>query len=214
MPRTNTEWIDLSLTIKSGRVVWPGDPEVEVTKLMQIEKGDMCNTRLLKCPVHVGTHIDAPLHFIDGGDGVETLPLSSLAGKAKVIEISDSREIPLHEIEDKNIIEGDILLFKTINSSKYLHEPTFNENYVYLSTEAARYLVSKNISTVGIDYYSIAGINDNIVECHEVLLGAKITIIEGLDLSGLSRGEYEFVCLPLKIEGCDGAPARAIARKL
>ena len=209
-----SEWIDISLTIKSGRIVWPGDPEVKVSKLMQIENGEICNTRHLSCPVHVGTHIDAPLHFIDGGDGIETLPLSSLAGKANLIEIENKKQIPLHEIENKDIKEGDIVLFKTINSSKYLKETAFNENYVYLSTESARYLVSKKISTVGIDYYSIAGINDNIVECHEVLLGAKVTIIEGLDLAELSEGEYEFVCLPLKIEGSDGAPARAIARRI
>ena len=208
------EWIDISLTIKSGRIVWPGDPEVEVTKLMQIEKGDMCNTRLLKCPVHVGTHIDAPLHFIEGGDGIETLPLSSLAGPAKVIEIKNDKVITLGELEDKEINEGDIVLFKTINSSRYLKEDSFNENYVYLSTEAASYLVAKKISTVGIDYYSIAGLNDNIVECHEVLLGAKVTIIEGLDLSTISPGLYDFVCLPLKIAGSDGSPARAIIRKL
>lgn len=214
MSKTKNDWIDISLTIKTGRIVWPGDPEVEVTKLMQIEKGDICNTRLLKCPVHVGTHIDAPLHFIKGGEGIETLPLSSLAGNAKVIEIKNEEKIPLNEIEDKEISEGDIILFKTINSSLYLKEAAFNENYIYLSTEAARYLVSKNISTVGIDYYSIAGINDNIVECHEILLGTKVTIIEGLDLSEITAGEYEFVCLPLKIEGSDGAPARAIIRKI
>ncbi len=214
MADSKSEWIDISLTIKSGRVVWPGDPEVKVSKLMQMENGDICNTRHLSCPVHVGTHIDAPLHFIDGGDGIETLPLSSLAGKAKVIEIQDRMKIPLSEIKDREIKKGDIILFKTINSTEFLHKAAFNENYVYLSTEAARYLVSKKISTVGIDYYSIAGINDNIVECHNVLLGAGVTVIEGLDLTKLGNGEYEFVCLPLKIEGSDGAPARAIARKI
>ena len=214
MNNNKNEWIDISLTIKTGRIVWPGDPKVEVTKLMQMEDGEICNTRHLSCPVHVGTHIDAPLHFIDGGDGIETLPLSSLAGNAKVIEIKNEKEIPLSEIEDEEIEEGDIVLFKTINSSTYLKETSFNENYVYLSTEAARYLVSKKISTVGIDYYSIAGINDNIVECHEILLGTKVTIIEGLDLSGVTAGKYEFVCLPLKIEGSDGAPARAIIRQI
>ena len=186
---------------------------VEVTKLMQIEHGDMCNTTLLTCPVHVGTHIDAPLHFIDGGDGVENLPLNSLAGKAKVFEIKNEKEIPLEEIENNKIDEGDIILFKTINSETYLKEKSFNENYVYLSTEAAKHLVRKKIATVGIDYYSIAGMNNNIVECHNILLGAKVTIIEGLDLSEISPGEYEFVCLPLKIKGSDGAPARAIIRK-
>lgn len=214
MNNNKNEWIDISLTIKTGRIVWPGDPKVEVTKLMQMENGEICNTRHLSCPVHVGTHIDAPLHFINGGDGIETLPLSSLAGNAKVIEIKNEEKIPLSEIEDEEIEEGDILLFKTINSSTYLKETSFNENYVYLSTEAARYLVSKKISTVGIDYYSIAGINDNIVECHEILLGTKVTIIEGLDLSGVTAGKYEFVCLPLKIEGSDGAPARAIIRQI
>ncbi len=94
-----------------------------------------------------------------------------------------------------------------------MKEKSFNEKYVYLSTEAAEYLVMKKIATVGIDYYSIAGVNNNLIECHQVLLGAKVTIIEGLDLSGISPGKYEFVCLPLKIKGSDGSPARAIIRK-
>ena len=214
MSKKSSEWIDISLSIETGRIVWPGDPGVEVSKLMQIENGDMCNTRLLTCPVHVGTHVDAPLHFIDGGDGVETLPLNSLAGKAKVFEIKSETEISLEEIENSEINEGDIILFKTINSETYLKEKTFNENYVYLSTEAAKHLVRKKIATVGIDYYSIAGMNNNIVECHKILLGANVTIIEGLDLSEISLGNYEFVCLPLKIKGSDGAPARAIIRKI
>jgi len=213
MPNPKNDWIDISLTIETGRIVWPGDPGVEVSKLLQIEKGDICNTSLLTCPVHVGTHVDAPLHFVDGGDGIESLPLYSLAGKAKVFEIINKTEIPLGEIENSNIDEGDIVLFKTINSTVYLKEKSFNEKYVYLSTEAAEYLVMKKIATVGIDYYSIAGVNNNLIECHQVLLGAKVTIIEGLDLSGISPGEYEFVCLPLKIKGSDGSPARAIIRK-
>jgi len=214
MPNPKNDWIDISLTIETGRIVWPGDPGVDVSKLMQIEKGDICNTSLLTCPVHVGTHVDAPLHFVDGGDGIESLPLYSLAGKAKVFEIINKIEIPLGEIENSDIDEGDIVLFKTINSTVYLKEKSFNEKYVYLSTEAAEYLVMKKIATVGIDYYSIAGVNNNLIECHQVLLGAKVTIIEGLDLSGISPGEYEFICLPLKIKGSDGSPARAIIRKV
>lgn len=214
MSNPKNDWIDISLTIETGRIVWPGDPGVEVSKLMQIEKGDICNTSLLTCPVHVGTHVDAPLHFVDGGDGIESLPLYSLAGKAKVFEIINKTEIPLGEIENSDINEGDIVLFKTINSTVYLKEKSFNEKYVYLSTEAAEYLVMKKIATVGIDYYSIAGVNNNLIECHQVLLGAKVTIIEGLDLSGISPGEYEFICLPLKIKGSDGSPARAIIRKV
>jgi len=214
MSNTEKNWIDISLTIETGRIVWPGDPGVEVSQLLQIDKGDICNTSLLTCPVHVGTHVDAPLHFIEGGEGIETLPLNSLAGKAKVIEIMNETEIPLEEIENSEIDEGDIILFKTINSSIYLKEKSFNENYVYLSTAAAEYLAMRKIATVGIDYYSIAGVNNNLVECHQVLLGAKVTIIEGLDLSMISPGEYEFICLPIKIKGSDGSPARAIIRKV
>ena len=214
MNKNDSEWIDISLPVTTGRVVWPGDPGVRVDKLLQIEKGDICNTRHLSTPVHVGTHVDAPLHFIDGGDGIETLPIPSLAGRAKVIEIKNKEKIPLEEIENKGITEGDIVLFKTVNSGTYLKEGSFNENYVYLSTSAAEFLVSKNIRTVGIDYYSIAGINSNLIECHQVLLGAGVVIIEGLDLSSVNEGLYDFVCLPLKIVGSDGAPARAIIRKV
>ena len=214
MTNNNSEWTDISLPIHTGRIVWPGDPEVKVEKILQIDKGDICNTRHISTPVHVGTHVDAPLHFIEGGDGIETLPLSSLAGRARVIEIKNETEVPLDEIEDREMQEGDIVLFKTVNSATYLKEGNFNENYVYLSTAAAEYLVAKKISTVGIDYYSIAGVNSNLVECHQILLGARITIIEGLDLSAIGEGLYDFVCLPLKIVGSDGAPARAIIRKV
>ncbi|MGI9554317.1 MAG: cyclase family protein [Thermodesulfobacteriota bacterium] len=213
MTKKKSEWIDISLPIHTGRIVWPGDPEVQVSKLLQIEKGDICNTSHITTPVHVGTHVDAPLHFIDGGDGIEKLPISSLAGKAKVIEIKNEKEVPLEEIQNSGIVEGDIVLFKTINSTGYLKEEQFNEDYVYLSTKAAEFLVSRKISTVGIDYYSIAGVNSNLIECHQVLLGAGVTIVEGLDLSAISPGIYDFVCLPLKIVGSDGAPARAIIRK-
>ena len=213
MNKSNSEWIDITLPIHTGRIVWPGDPGVKVEKLLQIEKGDICNTSHLSTPVHVGTHVDAPLHFVDGGEGVEKLPIPSLIGRAKVFETADETEIKLKVIEEKGIEQGDIVIFKTINSSKYLRENNFNENYIYLSTEAAEYLVSKNISTVGIDYYSIAGINSNLIECHQILLGAGVTIVEGLDLSEISPGLYDFICMPLKIIGSDGAPARAVIRK-
>ena len=213
MSNNSSEWIDISVPIFTGRIVWPGDPEVKVEKLLQIEKGDICNTRHISTPVHVGTHIDAPLHFIEGGKTIETIPISALAGKAKVIEIKNDIEIPLEEIEDKGITDGDIVLFKTINSSTYLKEEKFNTNYVYVSTDAAAYLASKKISTVGIDYYSVGGFDSNMEECHKILLGAEIVIVEGLDLSAISPGIYDFVCLPLKIVGSDGAPARAIIRK-
>ena len=213
MSRNNSDWIDITLPIHTGRIVWPGDPGVKVEKLLQIEKGDICNTSHLSTPVHVGTHVDAPLHFVDRGEGVEKLPIPSLVGVAKVFETTDQREIKLEVIEDKGIEQGDIVIFKTINSSKYLKENDFNENYIYLSTEAAEYLVAKSISTVGIDYYSIAGINSNLIECHQILLGAGVTIVEGLDLSEISPGLYDFICMPLKIIGSDGAPARAVIRK-
>ena len=210
---SENDWIDITLPVFSGSTVWPGDPEVKIEKMLQIKKGDICNTRHISAPVHLGTHVDAPLHFIDDGEGVDSLPISSLVGRARVIEIKNENEITVEEIAKEEIQKDDIVLFKTINSDSYLHKQEFNEDYVYLSTGAAEYLVSLGISSVGIDYYSIAGINSNIVECHRILLNAAVTIIEGLDLSAVGPGLYDFVCLPIKIVGSDGAPARAIIRK-
>ena len=136
-----------------------------------------------------------------------------LNGPAKVFHIQNEKHIALNEIKDLPISAGDRVLFRTRNSDKPWAMTPFQQDYVYLATDAALYLKECGVSCIGIDYLSIAG-EANGTEVHQLLLGAGICIIEGLDLHKTEPGTYEMVCLPLKIKGADGAPARVIIRKI
>ena len=162
---------------------------------------------------HTGTHMDAPLHFLPEGKGLHEMPFHATLGRARVIEIHDPESIKPGELRPHNIRQGERLLFKTKNSSRCWKTDTFVEDFVYISQEAARYLASVGVLTVGIDYISVGGYTNDGVETHLALLEADIWIIEGLDLSQVEPGMYELICLPLRIDGSDGAPTRAILRK-
>jgi len=157
--------------------------------------------------------MDGPFHFLSEGKGLDEMPLDAAIGRAHVIEIRDPESIKPGELRPHNIQQGERLLFKTQNSTRCWQTETFVEDFVYLSQEAARYLASVGVQTVGVDYLSVGGYTKDGVETHQALLEAGIWIIEGLDLSQVEPGTYELICLPLKIADSDGAPARAILRK-
>jgi arylformamidase len=136
-----------------------------------------------------------------------------LSDQARVIEIRDTESIQREELEFHHIQQGERVLFKTVNSARCWQTDTFLEDFVYISQEAAHYLAAVGVQTVGIDYLSVGGYTKDAVETHLALLGAGIWIIEGLDLSQVDPGTYELICLPIKITGSDGGPARAILRK-
>ena len=156
--------------------------------------------------------MDAPLHFFQKGKGIHTMPLSVGMGLARVIEIRDPESIKPEELRPYQIQRGERILFKTRNSSRYWYMDDFVEDFVYISQEAAKYLAAQQVQTVGIDYLSVGGFFKDGVETHHALLDAGIWLIEGLNLSEVVSGTYELICLPLKIEDADGAPARAILR--
>jgi len=162
---------------------------------------------------HTATHMDAPFHFLPQGKGLHEMPFHAAIGRARVIEIRDPESIKPGELRPHNIRQGERLLFKTKNSTHCWKTDTFVEDFVYISQEAARYLASVGVQTVGIDYLSVGGYTKDGVETHRALLEADIWIIEGLDLSQVEPGMYELICLPLRIDSSDGAPARAILRK-
>jgi arylformamidase len=156
--------------------------------------------------------MDAPLHFIRGGAGIDQLPLDIAMGQARVIEIDDGESIKLEELQKHEIGRGERILLKTSNSSYAWQRSGFVEDFVYISLEAARSLVESGVSLIGVDYLSVGGYKREGSEVHKTLLEAGIWLIEGLDLSKASAGQYELVCLPLRIVDGDGAPARAIIR--
>jgi arylformamidase len=206
------DWIDVSVPLRTGMVHWPDDPPVSIERVLDIERGDVAIVSRLSMGAHTGTHMDAPLHFFSTGRSIDTMPLTATLGRARVIEIRDPESIKPEELRPYQIQRGERVLFKTRNSARCWQTDDFVEDFVYISQEAARYLAAQQVQTVGIDYLSVGGYFRDGVETHHALLEAGIWIIEGLNLSSVAPGIYELVCLPLKIEGSDGAPARAILR--
>jgi len=207
------DWIDVSVSLHTGMAHWPDNPPVQIEYMLHMSRGDICNVSTLSLGSHTGTHMDGPFHFLPEGKGLHEMPFDAAIGRARVLEISDPESIKPDELRLHKIRQGERLLFKTLNSSRCWQTDTFIEDFVYISQEAARYLASVGVKTVGIDYLSVGGDTKDGVETHRALLEADIWIIEGLDLSQVEPGTYELICLPVKIDGSDGAPARAILRK-
>jgi len=209
-----TEWIDVSMPLENGMVHWPGDKCFERLDTMRLAAGDICNLSELRTSAHIGTHMDAPRHFIEGGESIETIPISAVIGPARVIEIQDPDLIRIAELEPHRLSAGERILFKTRNSTHALKTNEFQEHYVHIPPDTAEFLAERRIQTVGVDYLSVGGFTNDTADTHRALLGARIWIIEGLNLAQVSPGAYELVCLPLRIVGCDGSPARAVLRPL
>ena len=202
---------DISLTISEDFPTWPGDPPIKLKMISQIDKGDLANVTHLSAPVHMGTHVDAPDHFLNNGNTVEDIPLDYLVGPVLVLEVPSPEVITAGDLDALKIPEGTRrIIFKTSNSEYWKGEQhTFQKNFVALGSDAAARLVELGLNVVGVDYLSVAAYNDP-VPTHKILLEAGVLIIEGLDLSRVSAGEYKLYCLPLKIAGSDGAPARVL----
>jgi arylformamidase len=209
-----SDWMDISLSLRQGMVHWPDDPPLHIEKYRDMERGDSCNVSNLRMGSHTGTHMDAPMHFIESGKTIDEMPFDATVGPAKVIEIQDPESIKTRELLSHSIQKGDRILFKTKNSKECWESDSFIEDFVYISHEAAVYLAERRIRTVGVDYLSVGGFKKDGIETHKALLGAGIWIIEGLNLSKVQAGDYQLVCLPLKIEKGDGAPARAMIKSI
>ena len=208
--------IDISVPVRAGMAVWPGDPPVELEQMQAIEKGDEANISRIAMGAHSGTHVDAPLHYISGTEGIDEMPPDALLGPARVITLSGGArgEIGQKELEAHGIGRGERILLKTANSAFWrARHDLFHEEFVHLGAAAAGFLAAKKIRAIGTDYLSVGGYGGEGALAHRVLLEAGIWIIEGLDLSDAAPGSYELICLPLKIEGAEAAPARAYLRK-
>jgi arylformamidase len=187
--------IDVSVPVRPGMITYPGDPEVRLERVSSIADGDGANLSRLDLGVHSGTHVDAPLHFVEGGASVETLPLDVLVGPCVVVDGLDVAAVPSG---------AERVLFKTPNSRLWERDE-FSEDFVKLDGEAAQALVAGGVRLVGIDYLSIGD-----EEAHRILLGAGVVAVEGLDLREVEPGEYRLVCAPLNLVGAEGAPARVL----
>lgn len=211
---TATGWIDVSVTVRNGMPHWPDNPPIVMERVLDLGRGDAANVSRLAMGVHTGTHMDAPVHFIHGGPGADEMPLTATMGEARVIEIEHPREITAGELARHELTEGERILFRTSNSPRLWQATSFAEDFVYISEQAAKHLAEARVRTVGVDYLSVGGYHINGALIHHILLEAGIWIIEGLDLSPVTGGRYEMICLPVKLHGSDGAPARTILRPI
>ena len=179
---------------------------------MDLSRGDAANVSKIELGAHTGTHMDAPRHFLADGIGLDQMPLDATIGPARVIPIEHPQAILPAELEQHNLQAGERVLFRTQNSERCWKTDQFIEDFVYISAAAAQFLVERGVRTIGVDYLSVGGYVHDGVETHQILLEAGIWLIEGLNLSAVTPGTYDLVCLPLRVAGADGAPARAILR--
>jgi arylformamidase len=203
---------DISLTISPSMPVWRGDPSIELEQIESMDQGAHANVSHLSAGVHIGTHVDAPHHFMNDGRTIEQLRLDVLTGPCYVVQLPDGVEAITAEALGGMSLPADVkrILFGTSNSRFWSRgETEFQEDFVAVSEDGAQWLVDQGLQLVGVDYLSVAPYRDS-VPTHRVLLQAGVIVVEGLDLSAVPRGFYDLYCLPLKLLGAEGAPARAI----
>lgn len=208
-------YIDISLPITSDLPSWPGSPDIRMDRRLDMRRGDQVNDTTLHFSAHTGTHVDAPLHVLPDGKNIAQVPLDVLVGPAIVAWLPDVETITANVLDALNLPVGiERLLLRTRNSewwARGLRE--FRTDYVALTADAAKWVVERGIHLVGVDYLSVQRFNDG-PEVHLVLLRAGVVTVEGLNLSGVTAGEYELLCLPIRLEGVEGGPARALLRPI
>jgi arylformamidase len=198
---------DVSVPVDDSTPIWEGDPTYDIERVLAIADGGAANVSKICCGVHTGTHVDAPLHFIDGAGGIETIDVDALVGPCVVIDArSVEGDISAADLERLAVPRAERILFHTRNSELWDGRP-FTMDFVAIAPDAAEALVQLGARLVGVDYLSIGS-----PETHRTLLGARIVALEGLDLRGIDPGEYELFCGPIKLVGSDGAPARVLLR--
>jgi arylformamidase len=203
---------DISVAISKDLPVWPGDPKVVIERVHKIEEGANANVSRLDMGCHTGTHVDAPFHFLPGTNTVESLSLDVLVGPAQVIRIPDNYSIINGDLVHASGIKPGTkrVLFKTISSSFWAkYGSQFRTEFVGIDKSGAEALVQMGVQLVGTDYLSVSPFKQS-RPTHETFLRASVILLEGLDLSSVEAGEYGLICLPIKINGADGAPARAV----
>lgn len=201
---------DISVPVRAGGLVYPGNPEISIELRQAIARGAGANVSQVSFGSHTGTHVDAARHFIDDGQTVDDISLDKLIGPAIVVAFDESlRSIGARDLEAHDLGHHKRVLMRTRNSS-FITEGGFHEDYTFLAPDGAEFLVSRGVELVGIDYLSIEQFHSGHHRTHRTLLQNGVVIVEGLNLGDITPGEYDFICLPLRLEGLDGAPARAL----
>jgi arylformamidase len=202
---------DISQTLREGIAVWPGDQAYRLHRTMEIRRGDSCNVAAVTLSIHTGTHLDAPYHFDESGAPISDVPLEHYVGPARLVRIDVPSAIGSEELRQLDLRGAERILFKTRSSD--LPEDRFERDFAYISEGAAEYLGSLRMRLVGIDSPSVDPFDSRELRAHKILLKHQVAILEGARLAHVPEGDYELICLPLRLEGLDGSPVRAILRE-
>jgi len=204
--------IDVSVPLDSNTPTYPRNTPFTIEPMQRTGKGDHANVSTLHMSAHSGTHVDAPWHSLDSGARSESLSLDVMVGPARVVEVPTPHGITADDLAPLNLSGAERVLLKTANSRLW-GSPDFHADFVGVTDTGARHLVERGVKLVGIDYLSVEVFRTPGAPAHHILLGAGVVIIEGLNLRDVEPGTYELFCLPLRIIGCDGAPARVVLRR-
>lgn len=210
-----SELIDISVRLNHRMPTWPGSAGVRIGRTQSFGAGDGVNVSRLDMDVHCGTHVEAPLHFVDGGAPLESIPLDSFVGPARVAHLPDAAVIGPAELEAAKIPDtAERVLLRTRNSTFWQDGlAAFRSDYAGLSPAAAAWVVRRGIRLIGIDYLSVQRFGDG-PETHRVLMEGGVVILEGINLEGVAPGEYRLTCLPLWLADAEAAPVRAVLERL
>jgi arylformamidase len=204
---------DISVPLVNGAVVYPGNPEIRIEPHSELSRGASSNCSRIALGSHSGTHVDAPKHFFDAGSTVERLPLPVLIGDARVISFGEDVMSVTAALLEREELDGVERVIIRTRNSRFITDPEFHKDFTYVAPDGAEYLAALAVKLVGVDYYSVEQFRSGHHKTHKTLLERGIVIVEGLNLSGISPGDYELICLPLRLDGLDGAPARAVLIK-
>ena len=209
-------WIDVTATLDPATTpVYEGNAPLKFEFLKDMRKGDALTLSAYSLGAHSGTHIDAPMHFVRDGAPIDLVPLEALIGPARVIDIPDAvQAINAAELNRHDWKGAPRVLFRTRSSLRgWMHSSTIRHDFAYVTPDAAQLLADAGVQLVGIDYISAEQFGAPAPMTHRILLGKGIPIVEGLELAGVSAGDYDLIVLPMKVGGHEGAPARAVLRK-
>ncbi len=201
---------DATLPLVPGMATWPGEPGPDRTLIKSIAGGDAANVSHLGMGMHTGTHVDAPVHFIPGAGGIESVPLDALIGPCLVVDVGNAAAITTGLLDALKLPAGlERILFKSRNSA-FIEDPAFHEDFTYIAHDAARWLVQRGLRLVGVDYLSVEQFTAAEPLTHRTLLGAHVAIVEGANLRDVPAGEYTVMALPIRLVGSDGGSTRLV----
>jgi arylformamidase len=202
---------DISQTLREDIAVWPGDCPFTRRWTMRLVRGDSCNTSAVTLSVHTGTHLDAPHHVSDSGPDIGSVSLDHYMGPARIVDLPADSRITVRALESFDWNGVARVLFKTRASG--VPEGQLDPDYPHLSEDGAHYLASLGLVLVGTDAPSVDAFDSNDLPAHRILLSRNVAILEGARLGEVTAGDYELICLPLRLAGLDGSPVRAVLRR-